>query len=79
MMDAILQHQGLIAHHFNGVLLSAGLIALFTLAEINWPAASLGATRGRVVNILIGLIVSASPSSARPRSLALQRGCGATA
>ena len=27
MMDAILQHQGLIGHHFNGILLTAGLIA----------------------------------------------------
>ncbi len=40
MMDAILQHWGLIGHHLNGVLLSAGLIALFTLTEIRWPAAS---------------------------------------
>jgi sterol desaturase/sphingolipid hydroxylase (fatty acid hydroxylase superfamily) len=58
MMDAILQHQGLIGHHFNGILLSAGLIALFTLAEISWPAAPVGDVRGRLINILIGLIVS---------------------
>ena len=58
MMEAILQHWGLIGHHLNGVLLSAGLIALFTLAEISWPAASSGGMRGRLINILIGLIVS---------------------
>jgi sterol desaturase/sphingolipid hydroxylase (fatty acid hydroxylase superfamily) len=58
MMDAILQHQGLIAHHFNGVLLSAGLIALFTLAEISWPAVRHGGARGRLVNIWIGILVS---------------------
>ena len=58
MMEAILQHWGLIGHHLNGILLSAGLIALFTLTEIRWPAASNGGMRGRLINILIGLIVS---------------------
>src|SRR6266852_9809509 len=58
MMEAILQHWGLVDHHLNGVMLSAGLIALFTIAEINWPAARAGGVRGRVINILIGLIVS---------------------
>ena len=29
-MDTILQHWGLIDHHLDGILLSAGLIALFT-------------------------------------------------
>jgi len=58
MIEAILQHQGLIGHHFNGILLTAGLIALFTLAEISWPAAPGGEARGRLINILIGLIVS---------------------
>jgi sterol desaturase/sphingolipid hydroxylase (fatty acid hydroxylase superfamily) len=58
MMDAILQHWGLIGHHLNGVLLTAGLIALFTLTEIRWPAVSNRGMRGRLINILIGLIVS---------------------
>jgi sterol desaturase/sphingolipid hydroxylase (fatty acid hydroxylase superfamily) len=58
MMDAILEYQGLIGHHLNGILLTAGLIALFTVAEIRWPAAPVGDVRGRLINILIGLIVS---------------------
>ena len=57
-MDAILQHWALVEHHLNGIFLSAGLIALFTLAEISWPASGNGDVRGRFVNILIGLIVS---------------------
>jgi len=51
-------HWALINHHLNGVALSAGLIALFTLAEINWPAASNGGVRGRITNVIIGMIVS---------------------
>jgi sterol desaturase/sphingolipid hydroxylase (fatty acid hydroxylase superfamily) len=58
MMDAILEHQGIIGHLLNGVLLTAGLITLFSLAEIRWPAAPMGEVRGRLINILIGLIVS---------------------
>ena len=58
MMQAILQYWGIVDHHLNGVLLSAGLIALFTLAEINWPAASSGGVNSRIVNIVIGVIVS---------------------
>ena len=57
-MDTILQHWGLIDHHLDGILLSAGLIALFTVAEIRWPAARKGNLRSRTVNIAIGLIVS---------------------
>ena len=37
-MDTILQHWGLIDHHLDGILLSAGLIALFSVAEVRWPA-----------------------------------------
>jgi sterol desaturase/sphingolipid hydroxylase (fatty acid hydroxylase superfamily) len=48
----------LIDHHFNSVALSAGLIALFTLAEMSWPAMSKAAMWGRITNIIIGLIVS---------------------
>jgi sterol desaturase/sphingolipid hydroxylase (fatty acid hydroxylase superfamily) len=58
MMDAILEYEGLIGHHINGVLLTAGLITLFSLAEIRWPVAPVGDVRGRLINILIGLIVS---------------------
>ncbi|SRR6266540_1945771 len=58
MMEMIQQNWSLIDHHFTGVLLSAGLIALFTLAEIRWPAASNAGLHGRLINILIGLIVS---------------------
>jgi sterol desaturase/sphingolipid hydroxylase (fatty acid hydroxylase superfamily) len=58
MWEAIRLHWGLIEHHLNGVVLSAGLIALFTLAEINWPAASRGSLRGRFINIVIGIVVS---------------------
>src|SRR6266568_248047 len=58
MMEAVQQHWNLIDHHMNGVALSAALIALFTLAEIRWPAASNGGLRERIVNILIGSIVS---------------------
>jgi sterol desaturase/sphingolipid hydroxylase (fatty acid hydroxylase superfamily) len=58
MMEAVLQNWDLIEHHLDGVMLSAGLIALFTLAEINWPAVSDDGPRGRFVNIAIGLIVS---------------------
>jgi sterol desaturase/sphingolipid hydroxylase (fatty acid hydroxylase superfamily) len=58
MRDAVLQNWGLIAHHFNAILLSAGLIALFTFAEINWPAGRDPRVQGRVINIIIGLIVS---------------------
>src|SRR5215467_8500724 len=58
MADIIRQHWGLIAHQLNGVLLSAGLIALFAAAEVGWPAVRPGSLRGRLVNILIGLIVS---------------------
>ncbi len=47
-----------INQHLNGVALSAGLIALFTLAEINWPAGNDGGPRGRITNIIIGLMVS---------------------
>jgi sterol desaturase/sphingolipid hydroxylase (fatty acid hydroxylase superfamily) len=57
-MDTILQHWGLIDHHLDGILLSAGLIALFTVAEIRGPAARKGNLRSRTVNIAIGLIVS---------------------
>jgi len=49
---------GLINHHLNGVALSAGLVALFTLAEISCPAASNDGVIGRITNITIGLIVS---------------------
>src|SRR5262249_21786024 len=58
MMQTILQYWSLIDHHLNGVLLSAGLIALFTLAEICWPAVVDGGARGRITNIVIGVIVS---------------------
>jgi sterol desaturase/sphingolipid hydroxylase (fatty acid hydroxylase superfamily) len=58
MLEAILSYQGLIEHHLNGVLLSAVLIALFTFAEITWPAARDEGARGRLVNIVIGLLVS---------------------
>jgi sterol desaturase/sphingolipid hydroxylase (fatty acid hydroxylase superfamily) len=57
-MERILQHWGLIDHHLDGILLSAGLIALFTAAELRWPAAQCADARGRLVNIAIGLIVS---------------------
>lgn len=57
-MDVSAQYWGLAVHQLDGVLLSAGLIALFTFAEISWPAASNGGVHGRVVNIAIGLIVS---------------------
>src|SRR4030095_4922615 len=58
VMEMILQHWGLLDHHLDGVLLSAGLIALFTVAEIRWPASRKGDGRSRIVNIVIGVIVS---------------------
>jgi sterol desaturase/sphingolipid hydroxylase (fatty acid hydroxylase superfamily) len=58
MMELILRNWGLIEHHFNGVMLSAGLIALFTLAEVKWPAVDDQGLRGRSVNVAIGIIVS---------------------
>src|SRR5262249_56047245 len=57
-MDTILQYWGLIDHHLDGILLSAGLIALFTVAEIRWPALRKHDVRSRIVNIVIGVIVS---------------------
>jgi sterol desaturase/sphingolipid hydroxylase (fatty acid hydroxylase superfamily) len=57
-MELFLQHWHLIDHHVDGVLLSAGLIAVFTFAEIGWPAAANGGMHGRAINILIGIIVS---------------------
>jgi sterol desaturase/sphingolipid hydroxylase (fatty acid hydroxylase superfamily) len=57
-MDAILRNWSLVEHHLNGVMLSAGLMALFTIAEMNWPAVKNGRWHGRVTNIAIGLIVS---------------------
>src|SRR5262245_66606798 len=58
-MDTILQHWGLIDQHIDGILLSAGLIALFSVAEIRWPASRQRDVRSRIVNIVIGVIVSA--------------------
>ena len=58
MMEAIQSNWGLIDHHMNGVMLSAGLIALFTLAEISWPATNSGGLRDRAINVVIGSIVS---------------------
>jgi sterol desaturase/sphingolipid hydroxylase (fatty acid hydroxylase superfamily) len=58
MMEVIQQHWGLIAHHMNGVALSAALIALFTGAELMWPAVRNGAWRARLINVAIGSIVS---------------------
>src|SRR5215204_2922866 len=58
MWEAIRLHWCLIEHHLNGVLLTAGLIALLTLAELKWPAASRGSLRGRLINIFIGIVVS---------------------
>lgn len=58
LIDSIALQDGLAAHHLQGVLLSASLIALFTFAEIRWPAGRFGGVRGRATNILIGLIVS---------------------
>jgi sterol desaturase/sphingolipid hydroxylase (fatty acid hydroxylase superfamily) len=51
-------HWALIDHHLNGIALSAGLIALFTFAEVMWPAASDGGMTARITNFMIGLIVS---------------------
>jgi len=57
-MDTIRQYWGLIDHHLDGIVLSAVLIALFTAAEVRWPASRYGDVRSRIVNIVIGLIVS---------------------
>jgi sterol desaturase/sphingolipid hydroxylase (fatty acid hydroxylase superfamily) len=57
-MDTIRQYWGLIDHHFDGIVLSAVLIALFTAAEVRWPASRYADVRSRIVNIVIGLIVS---------------------
>jgi sterol desaturase/sphingolipid hydroxylase (fatty acid hydroxylase superfamily) len=57
-MDTILQHWGLIDQHLDGILLSAGLIALFSVAEVRWPASRQRDVRSRIVNIVIGVIVS---------------------
>ena len=57
-MDTILQHWGLIDQHLDGILLSAGLIALFSVAEIRWPASRKRDVHSRIVNIVIGIIVS---------------------
>jgi len=56
-MDTILQHWGLIDHHLDGILLSAGLIALFSVAEVRWPASRQRDVSSRIVNIVIGVIV----------------------
>jgi sterol desaturase/sphingolipid hydroxylase (fatty acid hydroxylase superfamily) len=58
MIETAQRYWPLVEHHLNGVALSAALIALFTLAEICWPAARNGGWRERVINILIGFIVS---------------------
>ena len=57
-MDTIRQYWGLIDHHLDGIVLSAVLIALFTAAEVRWPASRYGDVRSRIVNIVIGVIVS---------------------
>jgi sterol desaturase/sphingolipid hydroxylase (fatty acid hydroxylase superfamily) len=54
----ILQIWSVVDHHLQGVLLSAALITVFTVCEMNWPAAAVGSVRIRVTNILIGLIVA---------------------
>jgi sterol desaturase/sphingolipid hydroxylase (fatty acid hydroxylase superfamily) len=58
LIDAAAQHESILANHLQGVLLSASLIALFTIAELRRPAGRLGGVRERATNILIGLIVS---------------------
>lgn len=58
MIELVSHHWSLIEHHLNGVMLSAGLIALFTLGEIGWPAIGDNGAHDRFVNIAIGLIVS---------------------
>ena len=57
-MDTILQHWGLIDQHLDGILLSAGLIALFSVVEVCWPASRQRDVHSRIVNIVIGVIVS---------------------
>ena len=66
-MDTILQHWGLIDQHLDGILLSAGLIALFSVAEVRWPASRQRDVHSRIVNIVIGVIVSVfGPDGAPP-------------
>ena len=58
LIEPLLRSWGLVVHHLQSGLLSATLIALFTFAEISWPAGQNGSVRGRLTNILIGVIVA---------------------
>ena len=53
-----LQYAIFFAHQLQSTLLSAVLIAVLTCAELVRPAPHYPSTRGRLLNILIGLIVS---------------------
>jgi sterol desaturase/sphingolipid hydroxylase (fatty acid hydroxylase superfamily) len=58
LLELSLQYASFVAHQLQSTLLSAVLIAVFTFAELVRPAPHRATLRGRMLNILIGLIIS---------------------
>src|SRR5262245_45048406 len=57
-LEPLLQYSGAVAHQLQSILLSVLLIAAFTFGELVRPAPHDTTVRGRVLNILIGLMIS---------------------